>query len=161
MWPPNGSLPQMIYSVTEILSCRCRRHSQILADQFWSRFIKEYLPGLQTQQKWLSSPPNSWIKQWSCWWTRSCRGPWGLIGHIIKIHRSSDSCTRLADMDVKGHVHLPTSLVGDLASSPIWGGQWGNQNPDLTDEPFIGTNVPCMFGGCCIKGLNISGCLPL
>lgn len=33
-------------------------HSQVLADQFWSRFIREYLPGLQTRQKWHSSPPD-------------------------------------------------------------------------------------------------------
>ena len=35
---PDGSLPQVVYPDTEILSCRCWPHSQVLADQFWSRF---------------------------------------------------------------------------------------------------------------------------
>jgi len=28
------------------------RHTQILADRFWASFVKEYLPSLQTLQKW-------------------------------------------------------------------------------------------------------------
>ncbi len=52
MGRPDGSLPQVIYPESELLSRRPRRHSQVLADNFWSRFIRNYLPGLQTRQKW-------------------------------------------------------------------------------------------------------------
>ncbi|KAK0133037.1 hypothetical protein N1851_031596 [Merluccius polli] len=53
---PDGSLPQVVYSATQLLSCRRWRQSQVLADQFWSRFIHDYLPDLQSRQKWHSSP---------------------------------------------------------------------------------------------------------
>lgn len=47
----DGCLPQVVYRKSELVS-RCHwRHSQILADQFWSRFIKNYLPSLQSHQK--------------------------------------------------------------------------------------------------------------
>ncbi|KAI2646146.1 Retrovirus-related Pol polyprotein [Labeo rohita] len=55
---PDGSLPQVIYPESEMLSRRRWRHSQILADRFWSRFIRDYLPSLQTRQKWQVSPPD-------------------------------------------------------------------------------------------------------
>ena len=48
MGQPDGSLPQVVHPETELLSHRCWRHSQVLADHFRSRFIRDYLPGLQT-----------------------------------------------------------------------------------------------------------------
>ncbi len=58
MGRPDGSLPQVIYPESEMLSRRKLRHSQILADRFWPRFIRDYLPSLQTRQKWQASPPD-------------------------------------------------------------------------------------------------------
>lgn len=46
------SLPQTVYHDTELLSRRRWRHSQVLADQFWTHFTKYYLPNLQTRGKW-------------------------------------------------------------------------------------------------------------
>ena len=34
------------------------KHVQILADEFWKRWTKEYLPTLQETQKWLKKMPN-------------------------------------------------------------------------------------------------------
>ncbi|KAL0153521.1 hypothetical protein M9458_051135 [Cirrhinus mrigala] len=48
----DSSLPQVIYDSSNLLATRRWRHSQILADQFWARFIKYYLPSLQERQKW-------------------------------------------------------------------------------------------------------------
>ncbi|XDV26786.1 hypothetical protein PO909_030419 [Leuciscus waleckii] len=48
----------VIYPESEMLSRRHWRHSQVLADRFWSRFIRDYLPSLQTRQKWQASPPD-------------------------------------------------------------------------------------------------------
>ncbi len=58
MGRPDGSLPQVIYPESEMLSHRRWRHSQILADRFWSRLICDYLPSLQTRQKWQARPPD-------------------------------------------------------------------------------------------------------
>uniref|UniRef100_A0A0E9Q5G3 DUF5641 domain-containing protein n=1 Tax=Anguilla anguilla TaxID=7936 RepID=A0A0E9Q5G3_ANGAN len=52
MWRPDSSLPQVVYPGSELLSQRRWCHSQVLADQFWARFIKHYLPSLQMRQKW-------------------------------------------------------------------------------------------------------------
>ncbi|KAL2092896.1 hypothetical protein ACEWY4_012694 [Coilia grayii] len=40
----------------ELLSQRRWQHVQVLADHFWARFSRLYLPGLQLRQKWQSSP---------------------------------------------------------------------------------------------------------
>ncbi len=48
----DASLPQAVYADSDLIGRRKWRHSQILADHFWSHFIKEYLPSLQPCQKW-------------------------------------------------------------------------------------------------------------
>lgn len=52
MGRPDGSLPQVVYAEAELLGRRRWHHSQVLADHFWARFIREYLPSLQLRQKW-------------------------------------------------------------------------------------------------------------
>lgn len=41
---PDPSLPQAVYWATEMLSQRHWRHTHVLADQFWKRFIRRHLP---------------------------------------------------------------------------------------------------------------------
>ncbi len=48
----DSSLPQVMYDSSHLLGTRRWRHSQVLADQFWARFINLYLPSLQERQKW-------------------------------------------------------------------------------------------------------------
>lgn len=48
----DSSLPQVMYDSSNLLGTRRWRHSQVLADQFWARFIHFYLPTLQERQKW-------------------------------------------------------------------------------------------------------------
>ncbi len=47
----DASLPQAIYSSSDLLGRRRWRHSQILADHFWINCIQHYLPNLQPRQK--------------------------------------------------------------------------------------------------------------
>ncbi|KAL0169529.1 hypothetical protein M9458_034125 [Cirrhinus mrigala] len=54
----DASLPQVTYQDSELLSRRRWRHSQLLADHFWKQFIRNYLPSLQTRQKWMSETDN-------------------------------------------------------------------------------------------------------
>ena len=46
-------LPQAVYDPSNTLGNRRWRHSQVLVDHFWSRFISHYLPSLQERKKWL------------------------------------------------------------------------------------------------------------
>lgn len=54
----DSALPQVIYPASELLSHRRWRDSQILADQFWSCYLCNYLPGLQSRQKWQQEKDN-------------------------------------------------------------------------------------------------------
>ncbi|KAL0165842.1 hypothetical protein M9458_037686, partial [Cirrhinus mrigala] len=86
----DGSLPQVVYTKSELLS-RCRwRHSQILADQFWSSFIKNYLPSLQSHQKWHSTSTD--ITPGSVVLTVDPQLPraYWPIGRVTKVYPSAD-----------------------------------------------------------------------
>lgn len=48
----DASLPQVLFDSTNLLGRRRWRHSQVLADHFWTAFIRDYLPSLQERQKW-------------------------------------------------------------------------------------------------------------
>ncbi|KAL1267170.1 hypothetical protein QQF64_002845 [Cirrhinus molitorella] len=48
----DSSLPQVLYDSSNLLGTRRWKHSQVLADHLWSRFIHYYLPNLQERQKW-------------------------------------------------------------------------------------------------------------
>ena len=92
MGRPDGSLPQVVYPETEILSRRRWRHSQILADQFGSRFITEYLPGLQTRQKWQSSPPDLQDEAVIMLVEPQLPQAQWPVGRVVNVHRSDDGC---------------------------------------------------------------------
>ena len=116
MGRPDGSLSQVVYPDTEILSRRRCRHSQVLADHFWSRFIREYLPGLQTRHKWQASPPEL-LKEAVVLMVdpQLPRALWP-IGHVTRVHRSDDGCIRSADVTIKGQVY--TRPVARLVMLP-------------------------------------------
>lgn len=48
----DASLPQVLYDPNNLLGRRRWRHSQVLADSFWTAFIHQYLPAMQEQHKW-------------------------------------------------------------------------------------------------------------
>lgn len=101
MGRPDGSLPQVVYPKEELLSRRRWKHSQVLADHFWSRFIRLYLPGLQSRQKWQSSSAD--VKEGSVAMIvdpQLPRASW-LVGRISKVHPSPDGHIRSADIKIK------------------------------------------------------------
>ncbi|KAM9825435.1 uncharacterized protein ACBT44_006125 isoform 1-T1 [Syngnathus typhle] len=116
---PDGSLPQIVHPKSEILSRRRWRHSQVLADQFWSRFIRDYLPGLQTRQKWQASPPDLLEKSVVMITEPQLPRAMWPIGHVTKIHRSDDGHIRSADVDIKGRQYTrPVARLVVLPALP-------------------------------------------
>ncbi|XP_048236857.1 uncharacterized protein LOC124112069 [Haliotis rufescens] len=52
------ALPQVVYLNEDRLTKKRFRQSQVLADHFWRKFIKEYLPNLQPRVKWTDERRN-------------------------------------------------------------------------------------------------------
>ena len=50
--------PPIIYAEGEKFSRRRWRHSQVLADQFWAKFLRYYLPTMQSRAKWQKEVQN-------------------------------------------------------------------------------------------------------
>lgn len=59
----DASLPQATFASTSFVGTRRWRHSQLLADHFWSRFIRDYLPSLQPRGKWRRDTINMTVGQ--------------------------------------------------------------------------------------------------
>jgi hypothetical protein len=54
----SGSLPPLGKFVAEDVFTRRWRHVQLLADRFWKRWVREYLPTLQLRKKWIKPQRN-------------------------------------------------------------------------------------------------------
>lgn len=59
----DSALPQAVFGPEGALTCRRWRHSQVISDHFWKRFIQNYLPGLQLHHKWKKSINNVAVGQ--------------------------------------------------------------------------------------------------
>ena len=55
---PNAAIPPGIFDHKDIYSKRRWRQMQYLADLFWKRWVREYLPELQKRQRWLNPSRN-------------------------------------------------------------------------------------------------------
>ncbi|XP_039539859.1 uncharacterized protein LOC120487658 [Pimephales promelas] len=119
MGRPDSSLPQVVYPESEILSRRRWRHSQVLADQFWTHFIRSYLPFLQSRQKWVKDTENLTvgtvvmvIDQ------RLPRALWP-VGRVTKTIRSVDGKVRTAEVQVEERTYTrPVAKLIELPAIP-------------------------------------------
>lgn len=109
-------LAAVIYPKEEGLSRRRWRHSQVLADHFWSSFIRHYLPNLQVRQKWHRTFPN--ITKGTVVMIMDPQQPrahWP-IGRVVQLHPSQDSQVRSVDVEIQGKVY--TRPVARLVALP-------------------------------------------
>ena len=59
---------------------RCWRQAQLLANTFWKRWLKEYLPTLQRRQKWLELKRNLAVRDLVLLVEKDCqRGRWPMV----------------------------------------------------------------------------------
>ncbi|KAJ8359378.1 hypothetical protein SKAU_G00159030 [Synaphobranchus kaupii] len=92
----------VIYPETELLSRHPWRHSQVLADHFWSSFIRNYLPCLQTHQKWHVTPADITADSVVMLMDPQLPRSFWPIKHVTKVHPSAD-----------GHVRSVNLRIGD------------------------------------------------
>lgn len=82
------------------------RHSQVLADQFWTSFIRNYLPNLQIRQKWQQDQGN--LKDSDVVMILDPRLPRALwpIGKVLKTFLGKDARVRVAEIEIKGKSYV-------------------------------------------------------
>lgn len=110
---PSSCLPPVAYPQSELLSWRRWRQNQILTDHFWSRFVKYYLPTLQTRLKWQETTDNLAVDTVVMLADPQMpRAVW-FIGHVVKVITSADGHVRAAEVKVgdKVYTHPVVKLI--------------------------------------------------
>ncbi|XP_067294186.1 uncharacterized protein [Pseudorasbora parva] len=115
----DSSLPQVVYPESELLSKRRWRHSQLLADHFWRRFLRNYLPELQVRQKWHRESEN--LKPGTVVMIVDHQLPRALwpVGQVTKVFPGEDGRARTAEVEVKKKTYLrPITRLISLPALP-------------------------------------------
>ena len=90
----NPNLPPGIFNKEEVYCKRRWRQVQYLAEIFWKRWLKEYIPLLQERQKWLEPKRNLTVDDLVLVVDESThRSKWPL-GRVVEIHHGRDGLVR-------------------------------------------------------------------
>ncbi|XP_038053740.1 uncharacterized protein LOC119726178 [Patiria miniata] len=101
----DATLPQVVYPARDLLGRRRWKHSQVLADHFWSGFVKSYLPTLQERQKWRTDRPNLTTNDVVMIVDPALsRAQWP-IGRVAETFPGSDGRVRTASVSVRGKTY--------------------------------------------------------
>jgi len=93
------------------------RYAQKLADIFWSRWVKEYLPSLTTRAKWRSSQNSYQVGDTGLIADGTEPRNFWPVGKIIKVFPGKDGRVRVADVETKNGVFRRS--VHKLALLPV------------------------------------------
>lgn len=96
----NSSVPLGIFSKDDMYAKRWWRQANYLSNVFWKRWVKQYLPSLQTRPKWhyirRNLKPGDLVLVCE---ENSSRGNWPL-GLVIDVNTSQDGLVRSAKVKV-------------------------------------------------------------
>ncbi|KAL9977438.1 hypothetical protein ACROYT_G014841 [Oculina patagonica] len=109
------NLPPGIVDDKELSSRKRWRQAQVVANHVWSRWLREYLPGLITRKKWTQPTVNVKVGDLVLVVDRAVsRGSWPL-GRIVKVFPGLDSIVRSADVKTKfGVMRRPVTKLALL-----------------------------------------------
>lgn len=105
MGRPASSLPQVVYPESDLLSRKRWRHSQILSDHFWKHFVHDFLPTLQSRQKWNRERENITVGTVVLIADEQLPRALWRVGTVSSIILSSDGRVRTAVVKVKDHTY--------------------------------------------------------
>lgn len=117
---PTICLPPGIFSDSDTSSRRLWRQTQALADQFWRRWLKEYVPGLACRQKWARETRNLACGDLVILVEEDMpRGKWPL-GRVVEVMPGPDGRVRSARIRVRGgEVHRPARKICVLEEDSV------------------------------------------
>lgn len=112
----DASLPQAVYDPGNTLGSRRWRHSKILVDHFWSRFIGHYLPSLQERQKWQKDGKHLELNQVVFIVDPQLPRALWPVGKVTATYSGADGRIRTAAIKVKGRTYIRP--VAHVAQAP-------------------------------------------
>ena len=90
-----------MFTEEDLHSRKQRRRAQFLANCFWTRWMKEYLPMLQERQKWIGERRNLEVDDLVLVVDKNIpRGRW-LLGRCMKVFPGRDGRVRTAEIKTK------------------------------------------------------------
>ncbi|XP_068749478.1 uncharacterized protein [Montipora capricornis] len=97
----NLFVPPGVFAKEDLYSRKQWRHAQFIADCFWSRWIREYVPTLQQRRKWLLSKRNLAVNDLVLVVDNTVpRSRW-LLGRVTRVFPGEDLCVRTAEVKTK------------------------------------------------------------
>lgn len=98
-------LPEAVYGKREQLGRHKWRHSQVIADHFWTQFTQRYLPGLQHRQKWQQASPTMAVGQaLMVVDSQLPRASWP-VSKVTEVFPSPDGQVRVVEMTIGKHTY--------------------------------------------------------
>ena len=97
----NLALPPGLFVREDLYRRKQWRRAQFLADCFWKRWLREYVPALQQRQKWVREKGNLKVNDLVLLVDENYpRGRW-LLGRVMKIFPGHDQRVRVAEVKTK------------------------------------------------------------
>ncbi|KAE8295207.1 Extracellular calcium-sensing receptor [Larimichthys crocea] len=114
----DASLPQVTYAPDK-LTRRRWRHCQMMADHFWTQLIRNYLPTLQTHQRWRQHTDRLLLDTVVMIVDPQLpRAHWP-TGMVVKLNASDDGCIRTVEVRVGKKTYLrPVARLVQLSALP-------------------------------------------
>ena len=97
----NIALPPGVFAKEDLYSRKQWRHAQYLANCFWSRWIREYIPTLQQRQKWLLNKRNLSVNDLVLFVDNTVPRCRWLLGRVTKVFPGEDARVRTAEVKTK------------------------------------------------------------
>lgn len=98
-------LPPGVFEEADAYNRKKWRQVQLLADLFWKRWLREYLPTLQTRSKWHKALTNLKPNALVLLVNDIPRGRWNL-GRILETYPGPDGLVRVAMVKTKDAVYM-------------------------------------------------------
>ena len=93
--------PQGIFAKEDVYSRKQWRHAQFIANCFWSRWVREYVPMLQHRHKWLLNRRNLAVNDLVLVVDNTLPRCRWLLGRVTKVFPGEDARVRTAEVNTK------------------------------------------------------------